>query len=328
MKISIAIPVYNSEQTIGRVTEELIKTLGNQYELEIVLVNDSSGDRSEEVCFQLCRKYPSILKFYSLAKNVGEHNAVMAALNQVTGEYTVIMDDDFQNPVSEVQKLLSYIQENDYDVVYTFYEKKQHSFFRNLGSRFNDRMANIMLQKPRDLYLSSFKVLNLFLVKEIIKYDLPFPYIDGLILRTTSKIGKLKVMHAKRKEGKSGYTLRKLVSLWMNMFTNFSILPLRISVIVGFIFAVFGFCLGIYALIDKWLHPALPLGYTTLAVIISLFAGIQLMAIGLVGEYLGRIFLSQNKRPQYCIRKKWENRPGGNLSGSISSSTEKSTTDI
>lgn len=251
MKISIAIPVYNSEQTIGRVTEELIKTLGNQYELEIVLVNDSSGDRSEEVCFQLCRKYPSILKFYSLAKNVGEHNAVMAALNQVTGEYTVIMDDDFQNPVSEVQKLLSYIQENDYDVVYTFYEKKQHSFFRNLGSRFNDRMANIMLQKPRDLYLSSFKVLNLFLVKEIIKYDLPFPYIDGLILRTTSKIGKLKVMHAKRKEGKSGYTLRKLVSLWMNMFTNFSILPLRISVIVGFIFAVFGFCLGIYALIDK-----------------------------------------------------------------------------
>lgn len=306
MKVSVAIPIYNSESTIGNVVDSLVETLTSHYSLEIVLVNDASPDHSEDVCFKICEKYPSIVKFYSLAKNVGEHNAVMAALNHTTGDYVVIMDDDFQNPISEVVKLFEYIRNSDYDVVYTYYEKKQHSYFRNLGSRFNDRVANVMLQKPKDLYLSSFKVLSHFLVREIIKYDLPFPYIDGLILRTTSKIGKLKVLHEKRAEGKSGYTLRKLVRLWMNMFINFSILPLRISVIIGFIFAIFGFGLGIYAVIDKLTNPTLPLGYTTIAVMVAIFAGIQLIAIGVVGEYLGRMFLSQNKRPQYCIRKKTE----------------------
>ncbi len=306
MKVSIAIPVYNSENTIARVVEELIEILTKHYELEIVLVNDESPDNSEAVCIDIHQKYPNIVKFYSLAKNVGEHNAVMAALNHVTGDYTVIMDDDFQNPITEVVKLFEYIKDNNYDVVYTYYEKKHHSFFRNLGSRFNDKVANIMLQKPKDLYLSSFKVLNKFLVQEIIKYDLPFPYVDGLILRTTSKIGKLKVLHQKREEGKSGYTFKKLFRLWMNMFVNFSILPLRIAIIIGFVFAIFGFGLGVYAVIDKMLHPWIPLGYTTLAVLISLFAGIQLIAIGLVGEYLGRVFLSQNKRPQYSIRKSYD----------------------
>ncbi|MDR1699140.1 MAG: glycosyltransferase family 2 protein, partial [Prevotellaceae bacterium] len=250
MKVSVAIPVYNSENSIGRVVDELVKTLTQYYELEIVLVNDCSPDNSEKVCIDIYGKYPHIVKFYSLAKNVGEHNAVMAALNHTTGDYVVIMDDDFQNPISEVVKLFNYIAENQYDVVYTYYEKKQHHFFRNLGSKFNDRVANVMLNKPKDLYLSSFKVLNKFIVGEIIKYDLPFPYIDGLILRTTANIGKLQVLHQKREEGKSGYTLRKLVRLWLNMFINFSILPLRVAVIAGMIFAVLGFGLGIYTVID------------------------------------------------------------------------------
>lgn len=311
MKVSVAIPVYNSEHTIGRVVDALVEELSRHYVLEIVLVNDDSPDHSEEACIRIHQKYPDIVKFYSLAKNVGEHNAVMAALNHVSGEYVVIMDDDFQNPISEVVRLFECIRNSGYDVVYTYYEKKQHSWFRNFGSRFNDRVANIMLQKPRDLYLSSFKVLNRFIVGEIIRYDLPFPYIDGLILRSTSKIGQLKVMHQKREEGKSGYTFRKLVRLWMNMFINFSILPLRISVLVGFLFALFGFGLGIYTVVDKILHPGLPLGYTTIAVMVAIFAGIQLIAVGLVGEYLGRMFLSQNKRPQYSIRKRYESGDPG-----------------
>lgn len=305
-KVSVAIPVYNSESTISRVVDTLVETLTKHYELEIVLVNDCSPDNSEAVCIDVHTKYPYIVKFYSLAKNVGEHNAVMAALNHVTGEYVVIMDDDFQNPISEVVKLFECIDGSDYDVVYTYYEKKQHHFFRNLGSKFNDKVANVMLEKPKDLYLSSFKVLNKFIVHEIIKYDLPFPYIDGLILRSTSKIGRLKVSHEKRQEGKSGYTLKKLVRLWMNMFINFSILPLRISVVIGFISALFGFGLGLYATIEKLMNPSVPLGYTTIVVLVSLFAGIQLMAIGVVGEYLGRMFLSQNRRPQYCIRRRCE----------------------
>jgi len=305
-ELSIIIPVYNSEKTISPLVEKILDEAGKICALEIILVNDRSGDNSEAVCISLYEKFKPRLKYYSLAKNVGEHNAVMAGLNQMNGDFAIIMDDDFQNPVSELIKLYEFVLINDVDVVYTFYEKKQHSFFRNLGSSFNNRVANIMLKKPKDLYLSSFKLINRYLVEEIIKYDLPFPYIDGLILRTTSRIGKIQVIHEKRSEGHSNYTLTKLVNLWMNMFTNFSILPLRVAMAVGFLFAIFGVGLGVYSVIEKIMNPSLPLGYTSLIVAIAVFAGIQLIAIGMLGEYLGRMFLSQNKRPQYSIRKRFE----------------------
>lgn len=204
--ISIVIPVYNSEKSIKSLVGLLIKKIEPKFDLEIILVNDCSTDNSEKICISLFNKYKNIVRFYSLAKNVGEHNAVMAGLNKAKGDYVVIMDDDFQNPVSEVIKLISYAARSSFDVVYTYYENKKHSIFRNLGSRFNDKVANIMLKKPKDLYLSSFKILNRFIVNEITKYKLPFPYIDGLILRATSHIGKLKVGHRERKAGKSGYT--------------------------------------------------------------------------------------------------------------------------
>lgn len=304
IKVSIVIPVYNSEDSIGQLVDRLDESLSNDYNLEVVLVNDCSKDNSEEVCTEVAHKHKGVVKFFSLAKNVGEHNAVMAGLGQTTGDFAVIMDDDFQNPVSEVVKLVNYAAENDYDVVYTFYSEKKHHFFRNLGSSFNDWVATFMLKKPKDLYLSSFKLINRFLIDEVIKYDLPFPYIDGLILRTTQNIGKIQVIHEERKAGKSNYTITKLVSLWLNMFTNFSIMPLRISVIVGFFFAMIGFGFGLYTLVEKFMNPDMPTGYSSMFTAISIFSGIQLMAIGMLGEYLGRMFLSQNKRPQYCIRKK------------------------
>ncbi len=305
MKISIAIPVYNSENTIAELVNKLVAELQN-FNLEIILVNDSSKDNSHNVCVQLFNRYQNIVKYYLLAKNVGEHNAVMAALNHATGDYVLIMDDDFQNPVSEVIKLIEYISANNYDVVYTFYEKKEHSFLRNLGSRFNDKVANYMLAKPKDLYLSSFKIINKFLVESIKLYNLPYPYIDGLILRTTANIGKIKVSHQKRKEGKSQYTISKLLSLWMNMFTNFSILPLRLAMFLGFIFSIIGFLLGLAGVIMKFLDSTVPPGYSSLFAAVSIFAGIQLIAIGMVGEYIGRIFLSINKTPQFTIRQKYE----------------------
>jgi glycosyltransferase involved in cell wall biosynthesis len=301
--VSIVIPVYNAEETISKLVEELVTELGKEYTLEIVLVNDRSGDTSEEVCIALFRKYPSIIRFFSLAKNVGEHNAVMAGLNNISGDYAVIMDDDFQNPIQEVRRLIEYTGLTEYDVVYTYYEKKEHSLFRNLGSLFNDRVANIMLGKPKDLYLSSFKIIKRTLVDEIIKYDLPFPYIDGLILRSTENIGKFKVKHDARKTGKSGYTLSKLVSLWLNMFINFSILPLRLATFMGFIFAGLGFLLGILAIVERLVNPNLPQGYTFLFVFIALISGVQLISVGILGEYIGRFFLSHNKQPQYSIKK-------------------------
>jgi undecaprenyl-phosphate 4-deoxy-4-formamido-L-arabinose transferase len=306
LKISIVIPVYNGEHTIGRLVKELIAALSNQYDLEIVLVNDNSPDNSESVCAAIFEEYPDIVRFYSLAKNVGEHNAVMAGLNQATGDYMVIMDDDFQNPISEVLKLLKYAAQNDCDVTYSYYKKKKHSVFRNLGSLLNDKIANIMLKKPKKLYLSSFKVMNRFIVDEIIKYDLPYPYIDGLILRTTDKIAMVEVEHSKRQIGKSGYTLTKLIRLWLNMFTSFSILPLRVSVVFGMVTALLGMIFGIIIILEKFSNPNLPVGYTSLIVVVLVFAGIQLVSLGVIGEYLGRIFLSQNKKPQYTVRKKFE----------------------
>ncbi len=306
VRVSIVIPVYNSETTIGPLVGKLVSELTPMFETEIILVNDNSKDQSDRVCREIYEQHRNIVKYYQLARNVGEHNAVMAGLNQMTGDYAVIMDDDFQNPVSEVIKLVTFAKDNEYDVVYTWYEKKQHSRFRNLGSAFNNRVANVMLKKPKDLYLSSFKIINRFLVNEIIKYDLPYPYIDGLILRTTSNIGKIQVAHEKRTAGHSNYTLVKLTRLWMNMFTNFSVLPLRIAIIIGFLFAVLGVALGVYTVIERINNPGIPVGYSALMVAISVFSGIQLMAIGMLGEYLGRMFLSQNKKPQYSIRKRYE----------------------
>jgi glycosyltransferase involved in cell wall biosynthesis len=300
--VSIVIPVYNAEETIPNLVEDLITELSIEYDLEIVLVNDRSQDSSEKVCIVLFTKYPSIIKFFSLAKNVGEHNAVMAGLNNITGDYVVIMDDDFQNPIQEVRRLIDFTTQTEYDVVYTYYEKKEHSLFRNLGSQFNDRVANIMLGKPKDLYLSSFKIIKKTLVDEIIKYDLPFPYIDGLVLRSTENIGRFKVKHDARKTGKSGYTFSKLVSLWLNMFINFSILPLRMATILGFVFAGIGFILGISTVIERLLNPYLPQGYTFLFVFIAMISGVQLISIGILGEYIGRFFLSHNKQPPYIIK--------------------------
>jgi len=306
MTLSIVIPVYRGAASIGPLVDLLVDILHDQYSLEIVLVNDCSPDNSEEVCIGLYQKYRSIVKFYSLAKNVGEHNAVMAGLNKSTGDWVVIMDDDFQNPVSEVIKLVSFAVAHSYDVVYADYENKKHSLFRNLGSWLNDRVANVMLKKPKYLYLSSLKAINRFLADEIVKYTLPYIYLDGLILRTTSNIGKCTVEHRERAHGRSGYTIKKLFSLWLNMFTNFSILPLRAATWLGFAFAALGLLLGIETIFEKILNPHLPVGYAFLVFLVTVFASAQLIAIGMVGEYLGRIFVYENKSPQYTIRKEFD----------------------
>jgi glycosyltransferase involved in cell wall biosynthesis len=301
--ISIVIPVYRGENTIGKLVQSLISEIKSKYNFEIVLINDNSPDNSSAICKELQKKYSDIISFYSLAKNVGEHNAVMAGLNKAMGDYVIIMDDDLQNPISEIEKLITAVLTTGNDVIYTFYDKKKQSFWRNIGSWINDKAANIMLKKPSDLYLSSFKIMNRFVINEIVKYDLPFPYIDGLILRITDKIGKIRVEHHEREIGESGYTLKKLVLLWLNMFTNFSILPLRMATYLGFIFAGFGLMYGLFTIIEKIVNPELPLGWPTLTVSITIFAGVELLAIGMIGEYIGRIFISINKQPQFTIRE-------------------------
>jgi len=299
--LSIVIPVYNGADTIGRMVDKLIEILGAD-NLQIVLVNDGSRDRSDEVCRQIISQYPQIVTYINLSRNFGEHNAVMAGLNYARGDYAVIMDDDFQNPPEEVSHLLNEAVTNQYDIVYSYYDKKEDSLLRNLGSWFNNRVANFLLQKPRDLYLSSFKIFSKFVVREIVKYKGPFPYVDGLALRCTNKVGKVKVRHDKRPLGRSGYTLKKLLRLWLNMFINFSMVPLRISFFLGLIFSCLGLVLSIYIVVDKLMHPDIPMGWPSLIIAVMVFSGVQLLILGLIGEYLGHLLLNENRTPQFVVR--------------------------
>jgi glycosyltransferase involved in cell wall biosynthesis len=301
MSITVVVPVYNAEKTIGRLGESLVNSL-KTHKLQVVLVNDGSQDKSHDVCLELINKYPSIFTYLQLAKNFGEHNAVLAGLHYAKGDYTVIMDDDFQNSPEEAMLLVEAARAHQYDLVYGFYDKKQHGFFRNLGSRFNNWVANYMLDKPKDLYLCSFKCLSKFIVEQICKYDGPFPYIDGLVLRCTRNIGKVEVKHHKRQSGRSGYTFEKLVQLWLNMFINFSISPVRLSVMLGFFASAAAVLLSIYVILEKISNPQLPIGWPSMVIIIMFFAGVQLLILGLLGEYIGRLFLSNNKTPQFVIR--------------------------
>jgi len=301
MLISIVIPVYNGAATIEKLVESLFSVLGS-HNLEIILVNDGSRDSSDKVCQNLYQKYPAGMTYLNLSRNFGEHNAVMAGLNYASGEYVVIMDDDFQNPPEEVLILVNEGVNKKYDIVYSYYKTKKHHWIRNLGSKFTNWVSNFLLDKPKDLYLSSFKCLSRFTVNEIIKYRGPYPYIDGLALRCTRNIGKVMVTHEKRMAGRSGYTFAKLISLWLNMFINFSVLPLRLSTLLGLCFSFFGVLLSGMVVIDKIYHPNIPIGIPSILIAVLIFSGVQLFILGLLGEYIGRLFLSSNQTPQYVLR--------------------------
>lgn len=301
-ELSFVIPVYNGSRTIGSLVER-IQTIFAATAFEIVLVNDGSEDDSETVCAKLAEKSPQILTFVQLSRNFGEHSALLAGLSQSRGRYAAVLDDDGQNPPEEIAPMLQELKRRNYDVVYGHYIDKQHSWFRNAGSRFNDRVATWILGKPKELYLSSFKVMNRFLVDEIIKYRGPYPYSDGLIYRTTRRIGQILVEHRPGTGGPSRYTFRKLVRLWMNMFLNFSIAPLRLSVYVGLLTSCLSVVALIFILIDKiWITPGVTIGIPTVLGSIVFFSGIQLMMLGLVGEYLGRLYLDHTGTPQYIVR--------------------------
>ena len=301
-ELSLVIPVYNGARTISSLVQRIHKVFAAM-SIEIVLVNDGSSDNSEAVCSGLAKQYPGTVLFIHLSRNFGEHSAVLAGLHHVSGRYVAILDDDGQNPPEEVIRMLAELKRKNRDVVYGRYIEKKHSWFRNLGSRFNDRMATIMLQKPADLYLSSFKVMNRFVVDEIVKYRGSFPYIDGLIYRTTTNIGQIPVEHLANTDGPSRYNFFKLVRLWLNMFVNFSIAPLRLSVYVGLIASVVSVFALVLIWIDKvWITKNLTLGIPTVLGAIVLFSGIQLMILGLVGEYLGRLYLDHTGTPQFVVR--------------------------
>ena len=303
--ISFVIPCYRSSQTLPGVIREIkdtMKTLTN-YEYEIVLVNDSSPDDTFCVITGLCRENDNITGI-NLARNFGQHAALMAGFHYVKGDVVVCLDDDGQTPACEVGRLLAGIEEGA-DVVYAKYNHKHHSGFRNFGSHVNEVMTRIMLGKPKDLYVSSYFAAKRFVVDEMIRYEYAYPYVIGLVLRTTKNIVNVEIDHRDRQAGESGYTLKKLLGLWFNGFTAFSVKPLRVATVTGTICALCGFAYGIYTIIKKIFiqPPDLVIGFSALMSVIVFMGGMLMLMLGLVGEYMGRMYVSMNNSPQYVIRE-------------------------
>ena len=303
MYLSVVIPVYNSENTLKPLINRIEKTLADKLKYEIILVNDSSEDNSYYICKELASK-SKIIKFIHLSKNFGQHNAILAGLHFTKGDKIIFIDDDLQTSPEEMWKLINKINEG-FDVVYADYFEKKHSFLRNLGTKMNSFMAKVLIGKPKDLKISSYFIIRKYLVKELIKYENPNPYLAGLVLRSTDKIANVKVTHDKRSIGISNYNFIKLFRLWLNGLTSFSIKPLRFAFFLGALLSLAGFIFIIVLIIRRFMDPAVFLGWTSTIVTILFFSGIQLILIGLAGEYIGRIFLSQNKQPQYIIREKY-----------------------
>ena len=302
-KVSFVIPCYRSELTLEGVVEEVrsaMEGLG-EYGYEIVLINDCSPDHTLEVIRKICEKYDNITGV-SLARNFGQHAALMAGFRHVTGDIIICLDDDGQTPAKEAGKFLDEIQAGR-DVVYAKYSNKQHTAFRNFGSKVNEIMTRFMLGKPQELYISSYFAAKRFVIDEVIRYENSYPYVIGLVLRTTKNIGNVDVRHRQREVGHSGYTMKSLMGLWFNGFTAFSIQPLRFATMVGIFCAASGFLYGIYTIIKRLLNPAVPLGFSSLMSAVVFLGGMIMLMLGLIGEYVGRIYISLNNSPQYVIRE-------------------------
>lgn len=307
MLVSFVIPCYRSEITLPHVVNEIKCTMDSlgKFDYEIVLVNDCSPDNTWGTIKELAKKNKNVTGI-NFAKNFGQHSGLMAGLRESKGDYVVCLDDDGQTPACEVEKLFDKLDEG-FDAVYASYEHKKHSAFRNFGTFMNEKMAEVMLGKPKSLFVSSYFAVKRFVVDEMIKYENAYPYVIGLVLRTTKNITNVPVTHRQREVGTSGYTFSKLLNLWINGFTAFSVKPLRIATGIGACCAGLGFIYGIYTIIKKFVVPDVPIGYSALMTAILFIGGMMMLMLGMVGEYVGRMYISMNNSPQYVIKEKIKN---------------------
>lgn len=300
--ISIVIPCYYSEQTIEKVVEMVIEEFRKrpEYRCEFVLVNDGSTDGTYDRIKELGKKYPYV-KGINLLRNFGQHNALLAALHYVSGDYILGMDDDMQTHPSQIFRLIDKIREG-YDLVYGHYKKKKNSALKNLSSKINVVTSRILLGRPKEIQSSNFWIITAKVAEEVIKYDSYNPYIDGIFYRVTHNIGMVEVEHYKREVGSSGYTFKTLLRLWL-AYWNYSVVPLRISSLIGCVMAVLGFVAALVAVVRKLIDPSMLVGWTSTVCLMMIFFGLVLISLGIIGEYLGKILLTINHTPQYIVRE-------------------------
>ena len=302
LDLSIVIPVYNSERILPHLVSQIAAVMrANEWSFEILLVCDCSPDASWNVILELTNSY-SFVKGIHLSINVGQHNALMAGFGRATGNAVITMDDDLQHEPRDIPKLIEAL-DSGYDAVYGRFISRSHPTWKLIGSKVNDKVAGFLLEKPRDLYLSPFRAFRAKIKAEILRYSGPYVYVDGLILGATQKIASVNVEHHERFSGESRYGLLKSISLWSKMATNFSILPLRITSLLGLVFAAFGFLLALVFVAQKFTVDAMPDGWSSLMVIMLIVSGVQLLALGMLGEYLGRVLLTINSKPQFVIEE-------------------------
>lgn len=276
---------------------------------ELVLVNDGSTDQTLDLVREGMTCMPMPVTLIDMARNYGEHAAVLEGFRHARGLYVVNLDDDLQNPVSEALRLVDHLRMTNADVVYSYYSRKEHSWFRNAGSWLTNRVATLLLGKPDDLYLSSFRAMRRELVQRLTRYSGPYPYVDGLILGATNRIEKLQVEHRPRHQGESGYTLRRLLRLWSNMFFNFSIMPLRLASALGVALCALGILLLVEVLVERFLFGVPQIGWSSLMAAILFFSGSQLLILGVLGEYVGRAFMTVSGKPQSLVREILRHEP-------------------
>lgn len=300
--LSIVIPVYNGQETIRPLTKAIHAAIKNHVtDYELIFVNDDSPDNSWETIRELAFEFKQV-RGISLRKNYGQHNAVMAGLSRARGNVIILMDDDLQHDPAYIPKMYQTILDGA-DVCYTRYIGRKHSPWKILGSRFNNLISSILLHKPYNLYLSSFKAMAGSLAREIVNYQNPFLYLDGVILQLTNNCTSIDIQHNERTSGGSGYSLRKCLKLWSNMITGFSIMPLRIAIVTGMLISLAAFAYGFYVVWQKMINDIAIQGWASLIVLVAFLGGAQLIFIGIVGEYIGRAYLKLNSLPQFSVRE-------------------------
>lgn len=302
--LSFVIPCYRSEKTIETVINEIIYVVSSrsEYDYEIIAVNDDSPDSVYQVLLELS-KCNRRIKVINLVKNMGKHAAVLAGYSFVEGDYVVNLDDDYQSPINNLWDLLNPLENGSADVAIAKYIQKKESLWKRIGSNINLRISEIMLDKPKGMRFENLSVMKRFVAEEMVKYRNPYPFLEGLILRVTKKIVVIPMEQRDRGDNKStGFTFWKSVSLFANGFTNFSVKPIRIALIIGVLFAFVGFAYGVYIVVRRLAVQQAPMGWSSLMAVLLLATGLNMLLLGIIGEYVGRIFICINDSPQYVVR--------------------------